>query len=168
MAARFLSYRSVLYVLGIALLVASGCGSRPTYPKAHLAESLQEILTSDHLDARVRFIDHTLAVQTEYPDALMQRDGQIGIGPAFDEAARKIITALEKAYPDAKCALTFTSPLELLVATILSAQCTDERVNIVTGSLFKKYRTVADYAAAAPKGFEREIQSTGFFRAKTK
>ena len=82
--------------------------------------------------------------------------------------ARKIIAALEKAYPDAKCALNFTSPLELLVATILSAQCTDQRVNIVTGSLFKKYRKAGDYAAASPKAFEREIQSTGFFRAKTK
>jgi endonuclease-3 len=82
--------------------------------------------------------------------------------------ARKIIAALEKAYPDAKCALNFATPLELLVATILSAQCTDERVNIVTSSLFKKYRNTRDYAGAAPKTFEREILSTGFFRAKTK
>jgi endonuclease-3 len=82
--------------------------------------------------------------------------------------ARTIITALEKAYPDAKCALDFTTPLELLVATILAAQCTDERVNLVTASLFKKYRKAEDYAKAAPATFEREIQSTGFFRAKTK
>jgi endonuclease III len=82
--------------------------------------------------------------------------------------ARRIIAALEKAYPDAKCALDFKTPLELLVATILAAQCTDERVNIVTASLFTRYRKAADYAAASPKTFEREIQSTGFFRAKTK
>ena len=82
--------------------------------------------------------------------------------------ARKIIAALEKAYPDAKCALNFTTPLELLVATILAAQCTDERVNSVSASLFKKYRSAADYAGASPKTFEREIQSTGFFRAKTR
>src|SRR5438105_355956 len=82
--------------------------------------------------------------------------------------ARTIIRALEKAYPDAKCALDFTTPLELLVATILAAQCTDERVNMVTSSLFKKYRTAAAYAGASPKTFEREVQSTGFFRAKTK
>jgi len=82
--------------------------------------------------------------------------------------ARKIIAALEKAYPDSKCALTFTTPLELLVATILAAQCTDERVNTVTSSLFTKYRRAADYAGASPKAFEREILSTGFFRAKTK
>lgn len=82
--------------------------------------------------------------------------------------ARKVITALEKSYPDARCALDFTSPLELLVATILAAQCTDERVNLVTASLFRKYRKAADYAGAAGKTFEREIQSTGFFRAKTK
>jgi len=82
--------------------------------------------------------------------------------------ARKIIAGLEKAYPDAKCALNFTTPLELLVATILAAQCTDERVNIVTATLFKKYGKAADYATASPKTFEKEIVSTGFFRAKTK
>lgn len=82
--------------------------------------------------------------------------------------ARKIIAALEKAYPDAQCALNFTTPLELLVATILSAQCTDERVNIVTASLFTRYRKATDYAAASPKTFERAIKSTGFFRAKTR
>src|SRR5437016_10660581 len=87
---------------------------------------------------------------------------------AKKKRARTIIAALEKAYPDAKCALTFSSPLELLVATILAAQCTDDRVNIVTSSLFKKYRKAADYATASPKTFEREIQSTGFFRAKTR
>jgi len=88
--------------------------------------------------------------------------------PDKKKRARKIITKLEKAYPDAKCALDFESPLELLVATILAAQCTDERVNIVTSSLFKKYRRAADYAAASPRTFEKEILSTGFFRAKTK
>jgi endonuclease-3 len=89
-------------------------------------------------------------------------------GDAKRRRARKIVVGLEKAYPDAKCALNFTTPLDLLVATILAAQCTDERVNIVTSSLFKKYRRAVDYAAAAPKTFEREILSTGFFRAKTK
>jgi endonuclease III len=82
--------------------------------------------------------------------------------------ARRIVAALEGAYPDAKCALDFRTPLELLVATILAAQCTDERVNLVTASLFTKYRKAADYAAASSKTFERQIQSTGFFRAKTK
>jgi endonuclease-3 len=82
--------------------------------------------------------------------------------------ARKIITALDRAYPDARCALDFTSPLELLVATILAAQCTDERVNVVTSTLFRKYRSASDYAEASAKTFEREIQSTGFFRAKTR
>ena len=82
--------------------------------------------------------------------------------------ARKIVTRLEKAYPDAKCALSHTSALELLVATILSAQCTDVRVNMVTPALFAKYRTADDYATANPRVFEKEIQSTGFFRNKTK
>jgi len=81
---------------------------------------------------------------------------------------RKIITRLERAYPDATCALHHTSALELVVATILSAQCTDARVNMVTPALFAKYRTSRDYAAADPRVLEREIQSTGFFRNKTK
>ena len=82
--------------------------------------------------------------------------------------ARKIIGALQKAYPDAKCALNFTNPLELLVATILSAQCTDERVNMVTPALFKKYRTAGDYAAVDPTTLEGEVRSTGFYRAKSR
>jgi endonuclease III len=82
--------------------------------------------------------------------------------------ARKIVRALQKAYPDAKCALHFTSPLELLVATILSAQCTDERVNMVTPTLFKKYRTARDYAAADATALEGEVRSTGFYRAKSR
>jgi endonuclease-3 len=82
--------------------------------------------------------------------------------------ARKIIARLERAYPDATCALHHSSALELVVATILSAQCTDARVNMVTPVLFAKYRTAGDYAAADPQVLEREIQSTGFFRNKTK
>src|SRR5438876_6434876 len=81
---------------------------------------------------------------------------------------RKIIARLEKAYPDATCALHHTSALELLVATILSAQSTDARVNIVTPALFAKYRAARDYAGADPKVLEQEIHSTGFFRNKTK
>jgi len=82
--------------------------------------------------------------------------------------ARKIIARLKKEYPDATCALHHSSALELVVATILSAQCTDARVNMVTPQLFAKYRTAADYAAADPRVLEKEIQSTGFFRNKTK
>lgn len=81
---------------------------------------------------------------------------------------RKIIARLKRAYPDATCALHHSNALELLVATILSAQCTDARVNMVTPHLFAKYRRAADYAAADPRVFEQEIQSTGFFRNKTK
>jgi endonuclease III len=81
---------------------------------------------------------------------------------------KKIIARLERAYPDATCALHHASALELVVATILSAQCTDARVNLVTPTLFAKYRTAAAYAAADPRVLEREIQSTGFFRNKTK
>jgi len=82
--------------------------------------------------------------------------------------ARKIIARLKREYPDATCALHHHSALELVVATILSAQCTDARVNMVTPHLFAKYRTAADYASADPRVLEKEIQSTGFFRNKTK
>ena len=81
---------------------------------------------------------------------------------------RKIIARLKQEYPDATCALHHGSALELAVATILSAQCTDARVNIVTPHLFAKYRTARGYAAADPAVLEKEIQSTGFFRNKTK
>ena len=82
--------------------------------------------------------------------------------------AQKIIRALKKAYPDAKIALDFSNPLELLVATILAAQCTDERVNRVTPALFAKYRTARDWAQADLGALERLIHSTGFFRAKAR
>lgn len=84
------------------------------------------------------------------------------------ERASKIIALLKKEYAKAKVALDFTNPLEILVATILSAQCTDKRVNIVTQSLFKKYKTAGDYASADLKIFEKEIHSTGFYRNKAK
>ena len=82
--------------------------------------------------------------------------------------AAKVVKALRREYPDATCSLDFRTPLELLVATILSAQCTDERVNRVTKDLFRKYRSAADYAHAPQDQFERDIQSTGFFRNKAK
>ncbi len=89
---------------------------------------------------------------------------------AVDEKKRvgEIIRTLKKEYPDARCSLDYSSPLELLVATILSAQCTDERVNKVTPGLFRKYPTAADYAAAPASELERDIHSTGFFRNKAK
>ena len=80
----------------------------------------------------------------------------------------KIIELLEKEYPKAKTALHYTSPLEILIATILSAQCTDKRVNIVTKSLFKKYKTAEDYANADLAELEQDIRSTGFYRNKAK
>jgi endonuclease-3 len=81
---------------------------------------------------------------------------------------KKIIAALQRAYPDAHCELNHTSPLELLIATILSAQCTDKRVNIVTKELFKKYRAAADYADAPLAELEQAIKTAGFFRNKAK
>jgi endonuclease-3 len=81
--------------------------------------------------------------------------------------ARRINRELAEVYPDAHCELDFTTPLELCVATILSAQCTDKRVNEVTPALFARYRTAADYAAADRTELEEQIRSTGFFRNKT-
>jgi endonuclease-3 len=82
--------------------------------------------------------------------------------------ARKIIAGLRTAYPDAHCELNYGNPLELLVATILSAQCTDKRVNLVTTNLFRKYRSAADYANAGSAELEAAIRTTGFFRNKAK
>jgi len=81
---------------------------------------------------------------------------------------RNVIRRLKRAYPDAKCSLNHSNPFELLVATILSAQCTDERVNIVTANLFRKYTKPEDYLKVSPRELEKDIQSTGFFRNKTK
>ena len=84
------------------------------------------------------------------------------------ELAGEIYDRLAKHYPDAHCALDFKTPFQLLVATILSAQCTDKRVNMVTPALFKRYRTAAALAAANPEELEELIKSTGFFRNKSK
>jgi endonuclease-3 len=82
--------------------------------------------------------------------------------------AATIVRRLKKQYPDAECALVHTSPFELLVATILSAQCTDERVNKVTADLFRKYRKPEDYLAVPPEELEKDIYQTGFYRNKAK
>lgn len=109
-----------------------------------------------------------------------------GTAPAVSEAGRRrssagdrraaapaerfstIYRRLKKEYPEARCALNFSNPHEMLFATILSAQCTDEMVNKVTSKLFHKYRTLGDYANADPLEFQKDIKSTGFFRQKTK
>src|SRR6266511_2767009 len=84
------------------------------------------------------------------------------------ERATAIIAVLQREYPEARCSLPFTNPLELLIATILSAQCTDEQVNRVTEKLFKKYPTVHDYAQADLSALELDIRPTGFYRNKSK
>ena len=87
--------------------------------------------------------------------------------PEKDRTGR-IIARLKKAYPDARCSLNHSSPLELLIATILSAQCTDQRVNIVTADLFRKYRSCADYLKVPTSELQNDVRTTGFFRNKTK
>src|SRR6516225_4845509 len=89
---------------------------------------------------------------------------------AADKVARtqKIISALKRVYPDAHCELDHVNPLQLLIATILSAQCTDKRVNMVTAELFKKYRSAKDFAAAEISELETDIRSTGFYKSKAK
>ncbi len=88
--------------------------------------------------------------------------------PGSPEQIKAITEELWRLYPDARCSLDFSNPLELLVATQLSAQCTDERVNLVTRDLFQKYRTVEDYASASQEELEQDIRSTGFYRNKAK
>jgi len=90
-----------------------------------------------------------------------------GQGDAKRHASR-VVGLLRRHYPAATCSLNFHTPLELLVATMLSAQCTDERVNLVTQDLFRKYRSAADYAQAPLAELEKDIQSTGFYRNKAK
>jgi endonuclease-3 len=80
----------------------------------------------------------------------------------------QLVQTFPEVYPGARCELDFRNPLELLIATILSAQCTDKRVNMVTPALFAKYRTAKDYASASPAELEKAIKSTGFFRNKAK
>jgi endonuclease-3 len=87
---------------------------------------------------------------------------------AKKERTMKIIAALQRTYPNAHCELNFSNPLQLLVATILSAQCTDKRVNLVTAELFKKFRSAKDFASAPLAEIETAVKSTGFFRNKAK
>ena len=84
------------------------------------------------------------------------------------QRTQKIISALKRTYPTAHCELNFENPLQLLIATILSAQCTDKRVNIVTAELFKKYKTAKDFAEAPLPDIEEAVKTTGFFRNKAK
>lgn len=89
-------------------------------------------------------------------------------GTELKQRVRKIIGLLKRAYPDAKCSLNHSNAFELLIATILSAQCTDARVNIVTQDLFRKYRKPEDYLKVPEKELQQDIRTTGFFRNKTK
>ncbi|MHC4398783.1 MAG: endonuclease III [Planctomycetota bacterium] len=88
--------------------------------------------------------------------------------PQAKRYAAKVLRQLRRHYADAHCSLDFNTPLELLVATILSAQCTDERVNVVTKDLFKKYRSATEYAEAPLSRLEQDVKSTGFYRNKAK
>lgn len=99
---------------------------------------------------------------------MKQADQEASRREGLRARVRAILDLLAQAIPDPRTALNFSTPLELLVATVLSAQCTDARVNQVTPSLFRKYRTAADYARARPEQLEEEIRPTGFFRQKAK
>lgn len=109
------------------------------------------------VNRRTRHEDHPIAM----PKATRSQ-----VDSDTKKQAGSIVRALKKAYPDATCALSHKSPYELLVATILSAQCTDERVNMVTPELFRKYPDSASLAASKQKDLEETIKSTGFFRSK--
>ena len=99
--------------------------------------------------------------------ARKQRKGTRALG-ANPRRVRAILAKLDAAYPDVTCALHHSNPFQLLIATILSAQCTDERVNLVTRTLFQKYATPQAFAYASPSDLEKEIRPTGFFRNKTR
>ena len=101
-------------------------------------------------------------------EAVIPQTPYSGPQPGSPEQVRAIIAELRGLYPDAMCSLNFSNPLELMVATQLAAQCTDERVNKVTATLFQKYRTAADYATASQAELEEAIRSTGFYRNKAK
>src|SRR5436309_7309313 len=92
----------------------------------------------------------------------------IGPEPGSPEQIQAIVAELRRLYPDAKCTLNFTNPLELMIATQLAAQCTDERVNIVTEKLFQKYRCIEDYATVSQEELEQDIRTTGFYHNKAK
>jgi len=91
-----------------------------------------------------------------------------GPEPGSPAQIKAIIEELHRLYPDARCTLNFSNPLELLIATQLAAQCTDERVNMVTEKLFQKYRSPEDYVKVSPEELEQDIKQTGFYRNKAK
>ena len=109
---------------------------------------------------------HNATRQVHYFDG--SREARALANTEEKQRTLRIIRELKKEYPEASCSLNHSNPLELLVATILSAQCTDERVNIVTGELFRKYQRAADYYGVAPTELEDDIRSTGFYRNKAK
>lgn len=110
------------------------------------------------------FADHSAALTFPPFAELMARESL----EAKKNRTAEIVSKLKETYPDAHCELNFTNPLELLVATILSAQCTDKQVNIVTQDLFKKYRSAADYAQVPLEELQHDIRRIGFFRNKAK
>jgi endonuclease-3 len=117
--------------------------------------------------------NYSLLLQMRYEENTMELVSQsqgtyTGPQPGSPEQIRAITAELRHLYPDAKCSLDFSNPLELLIATQLSAQCTDERVNLVTLDLFQKYRIVEDYATTSQEELEQDIRSTGFYRNKAK
>jgi endonuclease III len=118
--------------------------------------------------ARPRIRPASLAPAKATKTMVVKKKSASGYDPLAPERVRQIIAGLDQMYPGVTCALTHRSAWELLVATILSAQCTDVRVNMVTPGLFEKYPTVQDFAALEPEQLEPDIRSTGFFRNKSK
>ena len=107
-------------------------------------------------------------MKTDMERVSYPRSTYTGPRPGSHKQIQAIIAELRRLYPDAKCTLNFSNPLELLIATQLSAQCTDERVNIVTLDLFRKYRSAEDYVTASQEELEQDIRPTGFYRNKAK
>ena len=162
-------------LLAVTTAIFAACGMSPA-DAALLAETL---VHSDrrgvHSHGVIRIPDYVKKLTADgvdprgVPAIVSRRAGAMPESlPAKKARARQILARLARAYPDARTELEFRTPLDLLVATILSAQCTDQRVNAVTAALFPRYRTAADWAGIPLPTLERLIHSTGFFRAKAR
>jgi endonuclease III len=142
--------------------------SSPTFSHLHVCYSLP---SSAHKLVTMKNLKNPRSVTAKKPPRAASRNGRPRLARAAGtdpKRVRAILAKLDEAYPSATCALVHENPFQLLIATILSAQCTDVRVNQVTRTLFQKYRKPEDFAYANPRDLEAEIRTCGFFRSKTK
>src|SRR5205085_12471188 len=149
----------------------TGVGATPHVSDKRLRRSGRSRSVSTEAECHIHGrLEHSQNI-TKRKEANMDQVASVtytGPEPGSPEQVSGIIEELRHLYPGAKCTLNFSNPLELLIATQLAAQCTDERVNIVTEKLFQKYRSVEDYATVSQEELEQDIKSTGFYRNKAR